>query len=427
MKNIKPELPGGFKDYLPQEQIYRKNMINKVIETFEKFSFIPTDTPAIEKRDILTSGDNNFDKELLDLNKEGLSLRFDLTVPLARLIATYPEDIDKPFRRYQIGRVWRGEKPQRGRYREFLQCDIDIVGTNNLLADAEILSVVSETMTTLGFEDHLIRINNRKLLNGLMDHINVDDGDHDGIFRILDKVEKIGWEEVRKELKVMGLEDNNIATIKDFLDLSGNINDLKSFVDSQGFKEGVEELGVILDHADKLGVPKSSLEIDTSIVRGLGYYTGMIFETTLNNSDIGSVFSGGRYDNLIERFSNSPISAVGASLGLDRLFASMEDKEKEQEVHSGIMVLNFEPECEEDVLDIVKEFRKEGIKTSIYLGNDNTIKGQISHAANLGYPLVCLMGKKEKEKNIVQLKDMKNREQHDVSRSEVIAFVRSKI
>jgi histidyl-tRNA synthetase len=301
---ISPELAGGVKDYLPEDMIPRQKMFDTIRNTFERFGFVPLDTPGIEREEILTGGDPNFKMQIfktgLRIGDEGLALRFDLTVPLARVISLYGDKIPRPFKRYQTGKVWRGEKPQAGRFREFVQFDADIVGSERMSADAEIIALMYETMSALGLSRFSIRINNRKILNGLADYVGYSSSMNAEILRIIDKLDKIKWEGVKTELKEKAsFGDTQLSRLKQFLDLqSSSSSDLLTTLSqfmatSPEALRGIAELKEISKNLVSLGVPETAWRIDLSVARGLGYYTGPVFETILDDlPGIGSVFSG---------------------------------------------------------------------------------------------------------------------------------------
>lgn len=439
---IEPRLAGGFRDYLPKDMIPRQRMFDTIRDTFERFGFLPLDTPGIEKEDILTGGDPEFKMQIFRVSlrntkETDLALRFDLTIPLARVVASYPNDLERPFKRYQTGKVWRGEKPQAGRFREFIQFDADIVGSRSPMADAEIVSLMYETMTTLGFSEFLIRINNRKILNGLAAYVGFSEEKNAAVLRAMDKLEKIGWEGVSEELQRepgdrdnpgVGLSSHQARAVKQFLDIRGGsaeetLSRVEALMaDSPRAKEGIDELKTITECVRALGVPSSKWIIDLSIARGLGYYTGSVFETMLTNlPSIGSVFSGGRYDDLVARFGPGIIPATGASVGVDRLYVAMEKLGiiPLQTTVTKVMVLNFSPACRFLVQAAATELRRCGIPTEIYFGQEVTLKGQLSFAVKRGVPYVLLIGDNEKEKGVAQLKDLSQRTQVEIPLSEI--------
>ena len=422
MKNniIKPELASGFRDYLPEEMIPRQEMMDTIRAVFERFGFAPLETPIIEKEKILTGGDAEFNKQIFRIasNKKdkkedvsGLALRFDLTVPLARVVASN-STLSRPFKRYQMGKVFRAESAQMGRYKEFMQCDADIVGSESVMADAEVIALVYETLIALGISDFTIKINDRKVLNEVFSKAEVPAGKSDAVLRIIDKLDKIGGKGVEKQLSEL-LGGRTTEKV-----LAGLKN-----ISSDSF-------GRISKDLSYLGIPESMWAVDSNIARGLGYYTGIVFETILNDMpEIGSVCSGGRYDGLVEKFSKDKVPAVGMSIGIDRLFVALEklNKIKKKQTVADVLVLNFDSICEERVQNVASNLRKNGIKTEIYLGRENTFKGQLSYAVSREYPVVVIIGPKELAKNVAQVKDMKAREQKEVAFNSVVETVKGLI
>ncbi len=442
MTMIEPRLAGGFRDYLPKDMIPRQIMFDTIRKTFERFGFLPLDTPGIEREEILTGGDLDFKKQIFRASNSGsgdsdLALRFDLTVPLARVIASYPNEITRPFKRYQTGKVWRGERPQAGRFREFIQFDADIVGSKSSMADAEIISLMYETMTALGFSEFVIRVNNRKILNGLAEYAGFSPDESGNVLKAIDKLDKIGWDGVREELlrthgdlnnPGVGLDKAQSDAIKQFLDIKGESQEeiLQSaetlMSNSAQAKEGVSELKEISSYVKALGVPAEHWKVDLSVARGLGYYTGPVFETTLTNlPSIGSVFSGGRYDDLVARFSPTTIPATGASVGVDRLYAAMEKLGAitAKTTVTQVMALDFSAECRLIVQEIVGNLRRAGISTEIYLGPEITLKGQLSFAVKQEIPFVIIIGGNEKQSGKATLKNLSERTQVEVAFGDV--------
>src|SRR3989344_3485134 len=395
VSKIDPKLPSGTRDYLPEDSIPRQRMLDTIRATFELFGFSPIETSALQKEDVLMGGDENFKKQIFNVaNKESkdstLALRFDLTVPLARLVASSGDKIERPFKRYEIGKVWRGEKAQAGRFREFVQCDADVVGSASPLADAEIISLMYEIMRALGFENFEIKINSRIALSAL----NPDQ------IRILDKINKIGEEKVRQELKESGLAGEIIENIF-----------------NNTYINKVKEVDEVIKCAKNFGVPEKFLKKDPTLARGLEYYTSTVFETVLTDmSEIGTVMGGGRYDNLAERFGGPKTPAVGASVGVDRLFAALEKKDlvKGENRTAKVLVLNFDKGCEKECAKIVSNLRKEKIPAEIYLGKEEILKGQLAFATSRGYSVVVIVGKQEMEKGIAQVKNMTARTQEEI-------------
>ena len=430
---ISPELGSGFKDYLPEDMIPRQKMFDTIRSTFERFGFVPLDTPGIEREEILTGGDPNFKMQIfrtgLRIGDEGLALRFDLTVPLARVVSLYGDKLPRPFKRYQTGKVWRGEKPQAGRFREFVQFDADIIGSEKMSADAEIIALMYETMSALGMSRFTIRINNRKILNGLADYVGYDPCLNAEVLRVIDKLDKIGWEGVSAEFKEKSsFTDAQMFQLKRFMDLrSTSSSDLLAalselMAQSPETMRGIAELKEISDDLGALGVPEGAWRIDLSVARGLGYYTGPVFETILDDlPGIGSVFSGGRYDDLVARFGARSVAATGASVGVDRLFAAMEklDLVKREKATAKVIVLNFDPTAEKYCQTIVTAIRKSGLPAELYLGRETNLKGQLSYALGQNVPVVIIAGSSEKDRNVVQVKDIQRRQQTEVTFAEI--------
>ncbi len=425
-QKIKPELGGGLRDYLPKDMIPRQKILDIIRGVFESFGFLPIDTPAIEKKVILTGGDPEFKKQIFEIKSpdgEGdLALRFDLTVPLARVVSAYPNEIKKPFKRYQVGKVFRGERSQAGRFKEFLQFDADIVGAPSVLADAEIVALMNETLTKLGIKNFLIKVNNRKILNGLAEYAVFKQEKTGDVLRALDKLDRDGWASVEKDLIRELKSKDSVKAIKEFVNLSTSEKPLvkarKILQKSPTASMGIEELEEISGYLKAFGVPEKNWKIDFSVARGLGYYTGPVFEAILKDlPQIGSIFSGGRYDDLVARFSGQAIPATGASVGVDRLFAAIEKLGlvDDQTSIAKIIVLNFDDNCTEYVTEITAKLRKAGIATNLYLGQEKNLKGQLAYAISEGYEYVVLAGSEEKSTGNVQLKNTKTRTQTSIA------------
>jgi len=411
MNTIKPELGGGFRDYLPDDEIPRQEIIGKIIRVYERFGFAPLQTPILERTEVLTGGDPAFKKQIfrarLGDNEENLGLRFDLTIPLARVVAANADKISFPFKRYQIGKVWRGESPQKGRYREFIQCDADIVGSSNTMADAEIIALTYRILAEIGLQNFVIKVSDLDIFKKL----NLGNKFRPAMQNI-DKTAKIGMPAVRKELeKILGKVQTE-TTVGIVLE-----------------QRTTEKLDTVLANVKLLGVPKDALAVDNTIVRGLDYYTGIVFEVALLGSSMGSIGGGGRYDNLIERFSPLKIPAVGVSIGFDRLFSALDELglvNRKTNI-SKVLILNFEPSCQEIVQNIFVDLQKNEIQSEIYLGQEETIKGQIPYAVKKEYPFVLIIGKEEKNKKTVQLKDMNARQQTEISLSNIVRELKKRL
>jgi histidyl-tRNA synthetase len=430
MSKIDPQPASGFRDYLPADAIARQAMFDRIRHIFERYGFSPIDTPALERLDVLTGGDPEFKKQLYQAriteDDEPLGLRFDLTVPLARYIAAHADKLQMPFMRYHIGSAWRGEHAQAGRYREFTQCDADIVGSRSMLADAQIISMVYTVFRGLNLEDTIrIRLSNRKILNGLAEFLQFDAGKTPAVLRAIDKLDKQEWSAVASELKdKVGLDSEQIDGIQEFLDLKadtaeGTLDQVGKMLEfATTSHAGIEELRQMIGHLDALGIPRSAWELDLSITRGLGYYTGTVFETRLTNApQYGSVCSGGRYDDLVSRFAPMELSGVGLSVGIDRLFAALDELGlvPVAPTRTKVLLLNFDPAGQTNILELAAQLRQESINTQVYMGHEENLKGQLAWAVKSQIPYVIIMGASEREKGVAQLKDMNARTQEEVA------------
>ena len=431
---VQPKTLPGFMQLLPKDQILFNEMKEKIQKTYEKFGFLPLDTPVIESSEVLLAkAGGETEKQIYRFNKgeSDLSLRFDLTVPLAKYVTENYANLNFPFRRYQIGKVYRGEKAQRGRFREFYQCDIDIIGENelSLLNDAEIPSIIYATFKELGFDDFTISINNRKILNGLFESLNLKEKSVE-ILRIIDKIDKIGAEKVVSEISEIGVEKEKIDTIMNFISITGNVEEtitaLRNLkIQNELFELGVNELEEVAKNINVFGVPTQNYKIDLTIARGLDYYTGTVYETFLNEyRNLGSVCSGGRYENLAEYYTDRKLPGVGISIGLTRLFFQLTDKEiikAENKSIAKVMIVSMVEDYTKSI-EIATELRKQGINTQIYTDNAK-IKNQFKYASRMNIPYVIVIGEDEIANNVVALKNMETGEQVVVSLNEAISIV----
>ncbi len=431
MNKIEPRTLPGFMELLPNEQILFNEMKEKIAKSYEKFGFLPIDTPIIEMSEVLLAkAGGETEKQIYRFNKgdNDLSLRFDLTVPLAKYVAQNYNNLAFPFRRYQIGKVYRGERPQKGRFREFYQCDIDIIGDGelNIINDAGIPAVIYNTIKELGFNDFTICINNRKILNGLFKELNQEENSVE-IMRVIDKIEKIGKENIIKCLEDMNIEKTSIDRIIEFIEIDGTSDEKlekleKLQVSEELFKQGLEELKQVVKYIRSFGVPDANFKVDLSIARGLDYYTGTVYETFLNEyREIGSVCSGGRYDNLAEYYTDKKLPGVGVSIGLTRLFYKLNELqaiETSKKSISKVLVVSM-VEDQTTALEIGKALRNAGIETENYL-EDKKIKAKFKYADKLQIPYVIVIGEDEIQNNVVTLKNMKIGEQKTISIEEAI-------
>jgi histidyl-tRNA synthetase len=426
---VEPRLLKGFRDYLPAQMNARQKIIATIRQVYERYGFLPLDTPALEYRvSLMGYGEENTKQIFAFTNpeEEDVALRFDLTVPLARVVAQYP-DLPMPFRRYQAAPVWRADKPDPGRFREFMQFDLDSVGVSSNAADVEILCGMYDTLRALGIENFRVRFSDRKVLNSLLDFAGISRDMAHGVFRVLDKLDKIGLENVTAELtkgridlsgdKIpgLGLDLSSVDRIKAFLALpQGKRKDVLAaltalFNDVPSAAEAVAELDFICTALDDLEIPDDRVALDLSIARGLDYYTGPVFEAILTDApEIGSVCGGGRYDGLVERFLGRKIPAVGASIGVDRLLTAMQKLGLVQMVTATaqVLVTVMEPTRMTDYMKLTRSLRNEGINTELYLGDETGLGKQLQYANRLQIPVAIIMGSDEFANNEVTVKDL---------------------
>lgn len=430
---VKPSILPGFMELLPSDQILFNKMLDTIRDNYEKYGFIPIDTPVIEKSEILLAkGGGETEKQIYRFNKgdTDLSLRFDLTVPLARYVAQHFSDLNFPFRRYQISKVFRGERNQKGRFREFYQCDIDIIGNGKLsiINDAEIPTIIYSTFKDLGFESFTIHINNRKILNGFYDALNIENKIE--VLRTVDKLDKIGFEAVEEELIKLEIEEKAIEKILNFIKIDGSneeilkaLSELK--INNAIFEEGVEELTKVVHYIDCLEVPSKNYKIDLKVARGLDYYTGTIYETTLDDyPQIGSVCSGGRYDNLAEYYTNQKLPGVGISIGLTRLFYQLREANiisSESSSLTQLLIVPLDTNIDFSI-KLASKLRAHNVITEVYFDDAKMVK-KLNYSDKLGIPFVIFVGSEEIATNILTLKDMKSGEQFKLTLDEILLKV----
>ena len=432
---VQPRTLTGFMELLPNEQVLFNQMKASIQKSYEKFGFLPLDTPIIEMSEVLLAkAGGETEKQIYRFNKgdSDLALRFDLTVPLAKYVAEYYNELAFPFRRYQIGKVYRGEKPQRGRFREFYQCDIDIIGDNELpiITDAEIPSIIYTTFRDLGFQDFTICINNRKILNGLFDYLGLNELSVD-IMRIIDKIDKVGKETIRGELITLGVTQEASTSIIDFILIDGSIDEkidsLKSIsIKNEMFEKGVQELNEVVQGIRSFGVPDNFFTIDLKIARGLDYYTGTVYETFLNGCrKIGSVCSGGRYENLAEFYTEKKLPGVGISIGLTRLFYQLNDKKmltaKKKSI-SDVLIVSLDDDIR-TCLSVATNLRKFNINTEVYMDNKK-VKAKMKYANKLNIPYVIIIGEEERKTEKYSLKNLSTGKQEVLTIEEIIKTIK---
>lgn len=436
-KNIvKPSTLPGFMELLPKDQILFNKIKDTIRKTYESFGFIPIDTPLIERSEILLAkGGGETEKQIYRFTKgdTDMALRFDLTVPLARYVAQHFPNLTFPYRRYHIGKVYRGEKSQRGRFREFYQCDVDIIGNGKLsvVYDAEIPSIIYATFRNLGFEDFTVKINNRKVLNGFFASLNISSTAD--VLRSIDKLEKIGDSGVRAELKELGLPESIVDRILRFIKIQGSdgekLEALKALdIANEIFREGIEELETVIDYVKSFGVPEKNYMIDLTIARGLDYYTGTVYETFLDDyPEIGSVCSGGRYDNLAEFYTTQKLPGVGISIGLTRLFYQLNEagllEGDAPSTLTKVLVVPMDETCNEYSIKVANILREEGIVSEVHF-EEAKVGKKLNYANKLDIPYVILIGEDEIRRQMVSLKDMKTGDQELITIEEAIKTVK---
>ena len=418
MNKTEPRTLAGFMELMPNEQILFEQMKEKIEKTYQKFGFLPLDTPILELSEVLLAkagGETEKQIYRFDKGDTDISMRFDLTVPLAKYVAKNYGNLSFPFRRYQIGKVYRGERAQKGRFREFYQCDIDIIGDGELsiINDAELPSVIYNIFKELGFEDFTIRINNRKILNGLFESLEQKENSTE-ILRIIDKIEKIGKEAVIEELEKIEVSKESIDTIMNFIEIEGTTDEkLQKLQDlniqNETFQTGLEELTQVVKYVRLFGIPDSNFKVDLTIARGLDYYTGTVYETFLNEyRELGSVCSGGRYENLAEHYTDKKLPGVGISIGLTRLFYKLNELNLIKADKKSVAEVLIIPMLEDlsVPIEIANNLRINGINTEIFL-NDKKLKAKMKYADKLEIPYVIVVGEDEVKSDVVKIKNMK--------------------
>lgn len=423
---VEPRIPSGFVEFTPGEQLLFNRMLATIQGVYELFGFRPIETVAIELADVLLAkGGGDTEKQVYRLRKGNtdLALHFDLTVPLARYVAQHEGELVFPFKRYQIQKVWRGERAQKGRFREFYQCDIDVIGSSSVLIDAEIPSVIYYAFRALGFERFTILVNNRKVLNGFFEELGLSQLSPE-ILRAVDKIDKIGKSGVKKELSNLGIENEPIERILDFVEIDGSSEDILAKlnslgVNSKGYQQGIEELQTLVQSMLLLGIPEDRFRVDLKIARGLDYYTGTVYETVLDDyPDIGSVCSGGRYDDLASYYTKTKLPGVGISIGLTRLFTQLLEAgviSVDTESPAQILVMVIDDDGLPAALETATELRNANIKVELHAEPDKISK-KFRYADRLGIKTVALIGQKEANERQVTVKDMVTGEQETIDR-----------
>lgn len=420
MKIVKPSTIAGVMELLPKEQLVFDKIKNIIEESYKKYQFMPIDTPVIEKNEILfAKGGGETEKQIYEIASESkdMSLRFDLTVPLARYVAEHFQDLNFPFKRYHIAKVYRGERNQKGRYREFYQCDIDIIGHNSLSIynDALLPRVIYDIFDKLNFSDLTFKINNRKLLNGFFKSLGIEDSTD--VLRTIDKKDKIGLDNTYEELVKLTNEEK-AHTIIDFINNTASnqtlLEKLSDFSDNELFLEGLDELSKVYNYMIDLDIPDKNIKIDLAITRGLDYYTSTVYETFINGYEkIGSVCSGGRYEDLASNFSKQKLPGVGMSIGLTRLFYQFQELgliDDQIESLTDSLIIPMDEEANEYGIEVLKKLRSRGEAVDIYL-EDGKFKKKMTYADKLGVKEVIILGADELANKEVSIKNMQTGEQ----------------
>ena len=424
MAKMTPRTLSGFMELLPQPQQQMERMMDILRRTYSLYGFTPLDTPVIEASEVLLAkGGGETEKQIYRFQKgdADLALRFDLTVPLAKYVALHYNDLSFPFRRYQIGKVYRGERAQRGRFREFYQADIDIIGDGKLdiTNEAEIPAIIYQTFTSLGLKRFQIRVNNRKILNGFYAMLGLTEQSGD-IMRTVDKLDKVGAEKVRTLLiDEVGVSGENADEILKFIAISGSNRQVLSALEtytgrSEVFDEGLEQLRTVVKYLSAFGVPEENFAVDLTIARGLDYYTGTVYETTLlDHPEIGSVCSGGRYDNLAAYYTDKQLPGVGISIGLTRLFYVLGEQgmlnDQLPTAPADVLILPMTEDLHAAVT-LATQLRNAGVRTQLYT-EQKKFKAKMNYADKLGVPFVIFLGEDEIAKEQVTVKDMTSGEQ----------------
>ena len=448
MPIISPRTFRGTRDFLPSELLARRRILSVIEAAYQRYGFQPLETPAIEYLEILTGKSEENDKLIYEIKRArgeeeetaeaAIALRYDLTVPLARVVAQYAE-LPRPFKRYQIQPVWRADRPQprQGRFREFVQCDADIVGTDSLLADAEIIALTYEVLRDLGFEKFVIRISSRKFLRALADYFTHDQAMFLPFCRALDKLDKVGVEGLGDELQRSGIEARSALKAMEFaknylnepvgaLTLPQWYSHILATEDVPGIT-GADEVVDLIQFAERLGVPRQHMQWDPTLARGLDYYTGPIFETVLpDHPHIGSLSGGGRYDGLVGTFSKENVPATGTTLGLDRIQTALEQLGKFTAVPSltQVLITRFDPAGVDTNLQIASELRGTGINVEVWY-DDDRMKKQFAYADRQGIPLVVICGPDERQRGTVAVKNLRKTEQKEVARVQLVDTVKT--
>jgi len=424
----KPQNIKGMRDHLPKAMILRQHIIDTITGVFERHGFEPMQTPILEYAETLEGKIGDEERLIYRFDDHGgrrLALRYDQTVPLARVVAQYPNEITLPFRRYAVGQSYRGERPARGRYREFWQVDLDLVGSASPLADAEVVAIIDECLSALGFSGFTSQLNHRQILGGIARVSGMDEEAASAVYRAIDKLDKIGPDGVREELLKSGVADDAAARILELVQLKGeNGNVLEELSERLAGDERAQaaliNLRAITDGLRAMGVPEQRFTITPSLARGLSYYTGVVFESVVETPPMGSLLGGGRYDELIGQFAGRSLPTVGLAFGLERLHDIMDELNMlPQTTVADVFVTMFSPELAGESLAVARELRAAGKNVEIALDPEEKLGRQFKHADRRGIPLAIVLGPDEQARNEVVIRDMRTGEQRSVARATI--------
>jgi histidyl-tRNA synthetase len=449
----KPTLPKGTRDFGPAVMAKRQFIFENIKKVFQKYGFQPLETPAMENLSTLTgkygeegdqllfkilnSGDflkdvdntkleaRNSKQIAFDISEKGL--RYDLTVPFARYVVMNRNEVSFPFKRYQIQPVWRADRPQKGRYREFYQCDADVVGTDSLICEAEIILMIKEVFKAIGITDYTIKINHRGILSGIAEHVKAEN--ETSLFVAIDKLDKIGEEGVKNELRGKGFDEKSLTTLFHILNVKGSLTNKIAFLaatldTTQHGMKGLRDLQEVSNILKSYGATDEHVEFDIALARGLSYYTGCIFEVKINNVSIGSVSGGGRYDNLTKAFGDKEnLSGVGFSFGVDRIYDAMEELQlfpKDAQISSKVLVCHFDDESFHYGLGVLTKLRAAGIASEIY-PDQSKLKKQLDFANKKSIPYTIVIGSEEVKSGELAIKNMEKGEQEKLTIDQIIS------
>ncbi len=433
---VQPRTLSGFMELLPEQQVLMESIMQTLRDTYSLYGFTPLDTPIIEASEVLLAkGGGETEKQIYRFSKgdSDLSLRFDLTVPLAKYVALHYGELAFPFRRYQIGKVYRGERSQRGRFREFYQADIDMIGDGKLDVsnEAEMPAIIYQVFNRLGLRKFQVRVNNRKILNGFYEMLGLSKQAGD-VMRTVDKLEKIGADKVKGLLMELGVPEEKAGEILGFIGITGSNEQVLEALEAyrgrnELFDLGLDELKTVVKYLGGFGVPEENFAVDLTIARGLDYYTGTVYETFMvEHPEIGSICSGGRYDNLAEYYTDKILPGVGISIGLTRLFFILNEQgllNGERNTAPADVLLLPMVEDLSPAVELATRFRNAGVRVQLY-GEQKKFKAKMNYADKIGVPFVVFLGEDEIREGVVACKDMKSGEQTKLGFEETLARVR---